>query len=409
MLIDIQAKGVKSLLVVTGFWPTQENPINGIFVVQQIDQLARLRINVTVILEKTLGRPSSPHLSVKDLELPVDYIRIVEVQLLRLPEKLSGLPGGIFLNTKLVGILLGRAFRKLVRIAECFDGCIVHVGRYMGLSIPVWRHLVSGDVMMVMHGVEPFLQVPSNLRRTRALFEAAGDSTDAVILVGRPLVKFALSLGLPEKKFQIVPNGTDIPVFDGTQVNNRLESCVCTILSVSNLIALKGIDDNLRALAIIAKKRPDLNWVYRIVGDGVERSRLEALSLELGVSGRVLFLGRMAYRDTMLEMEEADVFCLPSWNEAFGIVYLEAMARMRPVIGCLDNGAAEIVTHEVDGLLVSPQNIPELVSALERLIESPLLCRQLGEMGRKRAEQFSWEHNARRMLSLMGIDVGDSE
>lgn len=401
----MQTKKTPHLLIMTGFWPTQENPINGIFVVQQIDQLARLGIKITVIVEKTIGRLASSPLSVKELNLSTANIRLIEVPLFRLPEKLSGLPGGILLNTKLVGIFLRRALFKLTNTTEDFDGCIVHVGRYMALSIPTWKQRIAGKVLMVLHGVEPFLQVQSNINRARVFFEATGNNADAVILVGRPLAKYALTIGLPEKKIQIVPNGTVIPELDETLKCERLENIVCTILSVSNLVTLKGIDDNLHALAITSKKRPDLNWVYRIVGDGDERSRLEDLALELGISDKVLFLGRISYKDTMREMEDANIFSLPSWNEAFGIVYLESMARMCPVIGCLDNGAAEIITHESDGLLIPPRNITELANALERLIENPELCLQLGINGRKKAQQFSWERNAQSMLSLMNISI----
>ena len=97
------------------------------------------------------------------------------------------------------------------------------------------------------------------------------------------------------------------------------------ILSVSNLIRIKGVDDNLRALGSLYKRNPSIAWEYRIVGDGPCKQELEALSRSLGIAERVLFLGRIGYEETMAEIDACDIFSLPSWGEAFGIVYLEAM------------------------------------------------------------------------------------
>jgi glycosyltransferase involved in cell wall biosynthesis len=396
-----------NLLVVSGFWPTQSNPITGIFVVQQVAALARAGCQVTVVLSKVFGRPCSPHCSLADLGLDVEAVTLLEVPLLRLPEQLSSLPGALWLNTKIAGAMLSRAIKqRMVLASETFSGCVAHGGRYMGLALPAWRPHVGGGASLVVHGVDPFLTNVSKGRRARALFHAAGRTCDAVILVGSPLHTYAVSIGLPADKLHVVANGTDLPVLADVSDSQRSLDESRRIVSVSNLVALKGIDNNLRALADIVQRRPNLDWEYRIIGDGVERQRLESLALELGIGDRVRFLGRISYGETMREIANADIFSLPSWGEAFGIVYLEAMARMRPVIGCLENGAADIVTHDHDGLLVPPRSVTELSGALERLVVNPDMCQQLGRNARTTAEGYSWDHNARRMLKLLGMEVG---
>jgi len=395
-----------NILVVSGFWPTQSNPISGIFVAQQVAALARAGCQVTVVLSKTFGRSSSPHCSLADLGLDAEAVTLIEVPLLRLPEKLSSLPGALWLNTKIAGAMLARVIKqRMVFASETFAGCVAHGGRYMGLALPAWRRHVAGGASLVVHGVDPFLTNISNGRRAKALFNAAGCTCDAVVLVGSPLHEHAVSIGLPSDKLHVVANGTDLPDLAGVSDSQRTLDDSRRIVSVSNLIALKGIDDNLRALADIAERRPDLNWEYRIIGDGIERQRLGALTLQLGIADKVLFLGRIPYGETMREIADADIFSLPSWGEAFGIVYLEAMARMRPVVGCLENGAADIITHDSNGLLVPPRSVVDLSRALERLIVNPDLCRQLGRHGRTTAEGYSWDHNARRMLKLLRIEA----
>ena len=97
------------------------------------------------------------------------------------------------------------------------------------------------------------------------------------------------------------------------------------LISVGNLQAGKGIDLVLRALA-------DLNaaghrdWTYRIIGDGPLRSELESLAASLGLTRQVVFSGSVQHQDVEAALREADIFVLPSWREAFGIAYLEAMA-----------------------------------------------------------------------------------
>jgi len=398
-----------NLLVVSGFWPTSANPITGIFVVQQVAALASLGFKVTVVVGNTLGRPSAPHLSVEKLGLAPELVRLAELPVARLPEKMSGIRGGLWVNVMLARRMFGHGIARLVHDVGPFNACIVHGTRYTGLSIPAWRRHVHRGVAMVMHGFDPFLANPLTANRARVFFSSAAHAVDAVVLVGKPLVLHARSLGLPLEKLHVVLNGTELPRRDSVDDAQRLQPEARRIVSISNLIPLKGIDLNLRALAEISKRRPELTWAYRIVGDGPERRRLLELAVELGIAERVRFLGRLPYEQTMREVAEADLFSLPSWGEPFGIVYLEAMARMRPVIGCLQNGPEDIVTHGKDGLLIPPRDAPALAAALEQLIENPVLCRELGRTARQTAERFTWEQNARRMLSIIGIEAGAGE
>lgn len=395
-----------NILVLSGFWPTKSNTISGIFVVQQVAALARAGCRVTVVVGKTVFRSRDPACPISELGLDSRRVTLIEAPMLRLPEKFSSLPGALWLNTALAGVMLARSIRRQKALAGfTFAGCITHGERYMGLAMPAWRRHVEGGVAMVVHGIDPFLAKPSNRRRAKPLIKAAGRSCNAVVLVGRPLHAHASSLGLSLDKLRVVANGTDLPRLENVSDSQRSLDASRQIVSVSNLVPLKGIDLNLHALADIAKRRPDLQWEYRIVGDGAERQRLESLARQKGIAGKVRFLGRIPYPETMRAIADADIFSLPSWGEAFGIVYLEAMARMRPVIGCSGNGAADIVTHDQDGVLVRPRDVDELSHALERLIENPDLCRRIGRQARAKAEGFSWDHNARRMLELIGIET----
>ena len=397
------------LLIVAGFWPSKDNPISGIFVVQQVAALVRAGCRITLLSGNTVGRPASPRLSLSELGLPADRVTMVSYPLLRLPEKLSGMPGGIALNTLASGIALRRTLRALAAAHGPFDGAIIHAWRYAGFALPAWRHLIRGNVLAVCHGLEPFLEQAANRRRVSSLLQKMAVHCEKVILVGQPLHLYAQALGLPSDSLAVVANGTDLPPRTEVADCQRPLDGPRRIVSVSNLVALKGIDLNLRALARLAATHPQLQWEYEIVGEGPLRHELEALSAELGLARRVRFLGRISYAATMQAIAAADLFALPSWGEAFGIVYLEAMARMRPVIGCLDNGAADIIHHGVDGLLIPPHDESALAQALLALLSDPGRCRQMGRAGRQTAEGYSWQANAQAMLDWLGLPEDDTE
>src|SRR5690606_21514274 len=196
-------------------------------------------------------------------------------------------------------------------------------------------------------------------------------------------------------------NGTVLP--EPRSLPGRQARGTCSILSISNLLPLKGIADNLRALAILAGEHGVRDWSYTIIGDGPQRAELQELARTLGLLDRVHFRGRLSYEETMEELARCDIFSLPSWGDAFGIVYLEAMARGKPAIGCRGSGAQEIVTDRRDGILVPAKDPRALARELKRLIEEPELRHSLGTAALRTAERFTWEANARRVLDLLEI------
>lgn len=360
---------------------------------------------MTIICPISFGRGDNLK-SIQSLGLADSDVELIKVVVYRLPEIISSCSFCIKINIFINGVVLSRALRLLVR-SRVFYGCLVHGIRYAGLSIATWARWLKCKKAIVVHGVDPF--IAKNIIHQEVLFFCKNlvAASDAIVLVGRPLLAQAAALKFPSSKIHVVANGTDLPLLTTISNTQRRIDAVRRIVSVSNLVRLKGIDDNMRALAAIAIFRPDLKWEYRIVGDGPQREALEKLSSDLGIDSKVKFLGRVAYETTMQEIADCDVFSLPSWGEAFGIVYLEAMARMRPVIGCLNNGAADIFADGVEGRLVPPKDVTALASALMQLIGNPALCAEMGQAGRTTAETMSWDANAKQMLSLLSFgDLG---
>jgi glycosyltransferase involved in cell wall biosynthesis len=184
---------------------------------------------------------------------------------------------------------------------------------------------------------------------------------------------------------RVLPNGIDI---DGLRrevaagvADPGLLPVGARYGTVGHLTPAKGIDVLLRAAAEVSASSPPSTCV--VVGKGPDRSRLVDLSREVG-SDCVLFLGqRMDARSVIAGL---DVFVLPSRLDAMPLVLLEAMALGRPIVAAAVGGVPEIITDEVTGLLVPPDDPSALAAAIQRLLADAPLARRLGEAARADVE-----------------------
>jgi glycosyltransferase involved in cell wall biosynthesis len=175
----------------------------------------------------------------------------------------------------------------------------------------------------------------------------------------------------------VIYNGVDTQMFSPPSS----EPATTTILSVGNLISIKGHELLLRALAAVLPSYPQISC--EIIGDGPEYGRLARLARDCNIAERVSFLGRQTRAQVAEAMRRCAIFALPSRYEGLGCVYLEAMAAERPVIACQGQGIDEIIHHRRNGWLVEPGNLPELINALSILLRDQLLRRRIGEAARR--------------------------
>jgi glycosyltransferase involved in cell wall biosynthesis len=151
------------------------------------------------------------------------------------------------------------------------------------------------------------------------------------------------------------------------------------LVFVGALEAYKNIDGLAAAWRTIAGELPDAT--LSIVGDGSRRAVVEALCAEL--PGRVTHHARLTPSEVVAELDAARALVLPSWPEGLGRVVLEAFARGRTVVGTNGGGIPDIVTNEVDGLLIPRADTGALVVALRRVLTDRALCERLGSAARE--------------------------
>jgi glycosyltransferase involved in cell wall biosynthesis len=155
------------------------------------------------------------------------------------------------------------------------------------------------------------------------------------------------------------------------------------VLSVCRFYRRKRLDILLAAADRLRNRIPGLE--IRIVGGGPERDRLQRICRERKLDQLVTWRIDISQDELMREYGRCDVFCLPSVQEGFGIVFLEAMASGKPIVAANAGAAPEVVQH---GLLVEPDKEDELAQALEQLYADRTLRMTLGEAGRQFVKQF---------------------
>jgi glycosyltransferase involved in cell wall biosynthesis len=162
------------------------------------------------------------------------------------------------------------------------------------------------------------------------------------------------------------------------------------------------------AVAQLRGTFPDLHLVA--VGQGDDLPRLQKLAAACGVTGCIHFLENLSREELAACYARADVFALPSTGEGFGLVFLEAMAFAKPVVGIACGGITDVVEDGINGLLVPPGDTVVLAQSLGRLLSDELLCAKLGACGAvtvRRKYQFSvFQSELENILGELDFGLG---
>jgi len=215
-----------------------------------------------------------------------------------------------------------------------------------------------------------------------------------------------------QNKIMLTYHGLDVARFpkpprrremrDGTDSEKPVR-----LVSVGRGVAKKGFDDLFNALALLDA---DLNWSFVHIGDGVLLDAMKAQVEELGLSGRVEWLGAKT-RDVVIEtLRSGDLFILASKIDAAGDrdglpnVLMEALSQKLPCLATDVSGIPELITHAANGWLVSPGNPEMMAVAAQKLIRDPGLRKKLGEAGYKRLKaEFTLDKCLHHIAERFGV------
>lgn len=209
------------------------------------------------------------------------------------------------------------------------------------------------------------------------------------------------SKGIKRDKITVVRSGTDPYHFfpkDVTLLKQKLGLLnKKVLLTTTRLVKRKGVDSVIQALKQVVIRHPDV--IYLIVGDGPEKENLRKLVSNSDLENYVTFYGEVS-SNLNDYYNLCDVFVMTSKKlgpdvEGFGLVFLEAGACEKPVIGTHSGGIPDAISDGETGFLVKEGDINELAGAINKLLDDSELRTRLGKQGRKRIlEEFNWDTTA---------------
>ena len=263
---------------------------------------------------------------------------------------------------------------------------------------PKTRHIAN--IKGVLGDAVPFESGPTRLSLAlQARLEAAHvRRADCVITISQYCATRIRELYNCEKPIAIVPELIDLSQWRGLfrQAGDPKSDNRFRVLCVCRFYRRKRVDVLLRAAALVWSKIPELE--VRIVGGGPDASALRKLGTELGLDPIVRWLGDVKQADLACEYSNASLFCLPSAQEGFGIVLLEAMAAGKAILATRSAAVPEVAPH---GVLVEPNNPDALAQGLLRLYRDSSLRAAIAAQGLRLVEQYDCGKVARQFMDVI--------
>ncbi|MFM7312352.1 MAG: glycosyltransferase family 4 protein [Cyanobium sp.] len=211
--------------------------------------------------------------------------------------------------------------------------------------------------------------------------------------------------GVATDRLAIVPEGIDLSLWQPSDDPTVLAETDAardpfTVLCVARQYPRKRVVDLIDAFSAVTAREPRARLV--IIGDGPEHAALVERLQERGLQGSVSLLGALPDdAEVRAWYGRASVFCLPSEQEGFGIVFLEAIASGLPVVTTTSAAIPEVVPDGQAGLLVPRRDPDALAAALLRLLGDPELRARLRDGGRCHVRQYGWDRVADRFLAVV--------
>jgi N-acetyl-alpha-D-glucosaminyl L-malate synthase BshA len=299
---------------------------------------------------------------------------------------------------------------KMSEVATKFDLDILHVHYAIPHSISAFlAKKMSGrstPFVTTLHGTD--ITLVGNDRSYLPITRFGIEESDAVTAVSEYLRDRTVKEFQTDKHIDVIHNFVNCDVFrkseDSGFRSRFADEDEGLMIHISNFRPVKRTGDVVEIFNKVRKKR---RTKLLMVGDGPDRPRAEWLATELGVSDDVHFLGKWNDMDRLLSV--SDVLLLPSEEESFGLVALEAMASEVSVIATNVGGVHEVVDDGHDGFLFDVGDTDSMAEAALLLLNDPEKRQQMGRSGRAHAkDMFCHEHIVKQYIDLYERTIGSA-
>ena len=302
---------------------------------------------------------------------------------------------------------LMRRLHRLLRMRQFDCVCLGQLWALDWVAVLV-KYVYRLPLVYYIHGEEVTAPSPGRLYGRMALpMLRRADRVAAVSSFTKGIL--VEEVGVPEERVEVVPNGVDLDQFRPAPKNPALVERYGlqgrrVLVTVGRQIPRKGIDMTLRALPGIIAAHPDVH--YLVVGEGASRGAFEGIAAEVGVQANVTFTGAVSEEELVDHFNLADLFVMANRTladgdtEGFGLVFLEANACGKAVIGGRAGGAVDAIDDGRSGLLVDGGRPDEIAAAICRVLGDPDLKRGMEEGGSAWANGFGWDQRAEQFRAL---------
>jgi len=339
------------ILFIPAWYPTKQDPVNGTFI-REYAKAVSLYNDVVVLYSEGISHSLESFLEIKDNK--EDGLRTI-----RLRYRKSPIPKTTYF-IYLWSIF--RVFRKLIR--EGWKPDIIHAYVFSA-GVPAVLLGKIYKMPVIITELYTNFATHSLVNTEKIMAKFAMNRAKYVLPISRDLMEAIENYYSIKNRFIVIPCVVNTMAYYPLKFNpNKEKTNKKRILTICNLIPRKGINYLLESLSQIIQRRQD--FVLDIVGDGPNRKEYEKLTEKLGLDKVVKFYGRQP--EIVSFMRNCNFFVLPSLYENFGVVYIEAMACGKPVIGTSAGGPKEIINKET-GILVAPKNINDLVKAIGYMLD----------------------------------------
>lgn len=259
-----------------------------------------------------------------------------------------------------------------------------------------------GYFLSIFTGI-PYIVTVQRMEENKGfLRKVAFKNAKICIAASLAIKKYFEELGC--KNIEIIPNGIDLERFKNLdRIKNRERLGVkeeFLVMAIARLEKVKGIDYLIGAADILNKKYKKQNIKYFIIGDGSQGKNLNNLVKKLNLKEKIKFLGQIPNEKIPEYLSAADCFVLPSLKEGFGIVILEAMAAVLPVVATKVGGILDIIEDGKNGILIEPGDSKEIVKAIQKIYSKKELSLNLVQNAKMNLEKYDWKTIAQRVYLI---------
>lgn len=345
------------ILILSGDYPNENNPVPSIFVHNQVKALISRGIEVRILEFDMRSIRKKRKLGYSEY-----YYEGIKVYRIAIP--CGPIP---YLLIFLSKIAVRYGYKKVIQDFGKPDLIHAHFG-IAGYCASNLKEIFNIPYVITEHGSGIIMN--SEQKQMKKISKVAYDNADYIIAVGTTLKKAMANI--TKKEINIIPN--ILPYY--YEYKGLIKNSIFTFVSVGRLCYGKRFDLTIKAFSMLKKECPDILLI--IIGDGESGNELKKLVAEEKIDDSVNFLGQLPNKELVDIYNKSHCFVLPSEGETFGVVYAEAIACGIPIIATKCGGPGDIVTND-NGILVNVGSLQQVYHAMKTIYNNIELynCRDM--------------------------------